>query len=1236
MHTLLEYINSGGSVFVEFAWGMLVQSSILIVAVLLIDLLIRKRVRAVFRYWVWMLVLVKLVLPPSLASPVSVGYFVGDSLPTISEKQPALAEQNFEKQKVVKSEIEFPAGPSLSQELDASGNQARSAEWPRLFAEVEVEPIAAKSGTQEVQPAGAVSLSWEGAVFAGWMLVVGVMCLLVLQRVFFVLSLIRQAKGGNDLMMENLEYCRKRLNLKTKVRLKVSPNATSPAVCGLFRPVILVPHNLTPDLGTSQLRTVLLHELAHIKRGDLWANLVQTFLQIVYFYNPLLWLASAVIRRIREQAVDETVQAAMGEKARDYPETLLNVARLAFKRPALLLRLIGVVESRSALKARIKRMLTRPIPKSAKLGIAGLILVVVIGGLLLPMAKAERQSGPTVAERVTLPYSVWMADIGIDDVMKILDLASGEIVQLSGFKKGADFIERVNSTSKGDVYVSYRKDANKPLIAFLKSAALEDEAATNENVITSPQIMEIPWETTVTTRKGHKYQFSLLSFDEKKCVIEYKLLNRAAKKAIAKAGHVKSNDKFTATLSNGVTVELVGLGTAPWESEQQWWRPDGVKTDKPEFKANDPPLKWPIDPNRLQFECAALVKFFNHSGKDISVPEVNLKNRILGIGLVSVIADDGSQMTYIVSNPFEGEVPNKADISLAVGTGPFKKAKTPSKKLNADQHDFYSLEDGLLIIRHPLRMNSMGTPSVDLTCPKKDFEFRLSAKLKTGETETWHGGSIGKEVKFFESTPKRENTKIEDIEELIIEYRPYEWVTFNNVSLKPGFKTNVQIEIENNMIKDSNNQLEIIRDILEKVESKYTSMKTYHAKGKTVSEISMRSETEEGLSRPHRIRSQFSINLSRDGKYCIEWSQNVHSAFTNTGAAWSVGSEDWLLLLGNKERMENRSMTLGAATGVSNGATATIPSLFFGEQIPLFNNLKFGPYEEINGEDCYVISGSINEFIYTYWISKERYLIHQVRWSSQNVQLPEDIDTDIHPETGSLRPEKFVITQTFDVIVINETISDEQFVPQNLKEAVREPSKNIEVEKTGEPVSGGAGEGKGLSFGPVVEIIINDNVSVGNNSNIDFDTGKLFPRPENWPQFSDDDWQQWIKKTGVDASGATRQTVKGLMCEGMIISPANNSWWEETPAHALATMDLWEKGKPGIPAYMTAQGQLPATYIFKTHEGGIGILQILGFKEDPSGGVKIRYKMVQNPGERVSGGAGEIEGEDVKVHPSVN
>jgi hypothetical protein len=167
------------------------------------------------------------------------------------------------------------------------------------------------------------------------------------------------------------------------------------------------------------LRAVLLHELAHIKRGDLWVNLAQTVLQIVYFYNPLLWFANAMIRRVREQAVDEMVLVAMGERAKSYPETLVNVAKLAFKQPTLSLRLIGVVESKNALAGRIKRILTRPLPKSAKLGILGLIAVLLVGAVLLPMAKVEK-ADVQVEEKKVLPVGDYALEFdGIDDFLEI-------------------------------------------------------------------------------------------------------------------------------------------------------------------------------------------------------------------------------------------------------------------------------------------------------------------------------------------------------------------------------------------------------------------------------------------------------------------------------------------------------------------------------------------------------------------------------------------------------------------------------------------------------------------------------------------------------------------------------------------------------------------------------------------------------------------------------------------------
>jgi beta-lactamase regulating signal transducer with metallopeptidase domain/tetratricopeptide (TPR) repeat protein len=369
MNTILEQINSAGFIFVRFALPMLVQSSVLIGVLLLADLLLRKKVRAVVRYWLWMLVLIKLALPTTLSSPVSLGYWFGDKLAGIKVSDTSIIAQPV----------------NLPQIIETETSAATGTPYPDIRPTT-ISPSITKPVVAQTSPA---PLTWQGIVFLVWMAVVGTMCLLLLQRLIFVTGLVAQAQNPAQLMNDAFRFCCGQIGIKGKVGLKVSANTACPAVCGLFRPVILVPQNLAPTLGSSRLRMVFLHELTHIKRGDLWVNLVQTILQIVYFYNPLLWLANSIIRRIREQAVDEAVQVAMGANAPQYPQTLVDVAKIAFNRPVLSLRLIGIVESKNVLKGRIERMLNRPIPKSAKLGFLGLIALLIFAVIFLPMAKAK-------------------------------------------------------------------------------------------------------------------------------------------------------------------------------------------------------------------------------------------------------------------------------------------------------------------------------------------------------------------------------------------------------------------------------------------------------------------------------------------------------------------------------------------------------------------------------------------------------------------------------------------------------------------------------------------------------------------------------------------------------------------------------------------------------------------------------------------------------------------------------
>ena len=105
----------------------------------------------------------------------------------------------------------------------------------------------------------------------------------------------------------------------------ISARAAMPFTYGLFRPVIVLPAS-AEDWGMDRRRSVLLHELAHVRRRDLLTNALVQLACVVYWFHPLVWLASRRVRIEAERACDALV-VATGTRASDYAGDLLEIAR---------------------------------------------------------------------------------------------------------------------------------------------------------------------------------------------------------------------------------------------------------------------------------------------------------------------------------------------------------------------------------------------------------------------------------------------------------------------------------------------------------------------------------------------------------------------------------------------------------------------------------------------------------------------------------------------------------------------------------------------------------------------------------------------------------------------------------------------------------------------------------------------------------------------------------------------
>jgi WD40 repeat protein/beta-lactamase regulating signal transducer with metallopeptidase domain len=166
-----------------------------------------------------------------------------------------------------------------------------------------------------------------------------------------------------------------RLEIHRPVRLVESRRIEVPSVIGWFRPVILLPVTALTGLPVSQVEALLAHELAHIRRHDYLANLVQTAAEILFFYHPVLWWISRRIREERENCCDDLAVAVCGD-VQTYARALASMEELR-SQSALSLAANG-----GSLLQRIRRLSQRgsrqTLPPKSRLSTGGVSLLILL------------------------------------------------------------------------------------------------------------------------------------------------------------------------------------------------------------------------------------------------------------------------------------------------------------------------------------------------------------------------------------------------------------------------------------------------------------------------------------------------------------------------------------------------------------------------------------------------------------------------------------------------------------------------------------------------------------------------------------------------------------------------------------------------------------------------------------------------------------------------------------------
>lgn len=151
------------------------------------------------------------------------------------------------------------------------------------------------------------------------------------------------------------------LGIKKKVSVWLSEHIEVPSVTGLIKPIILLPLSILNNLSGDQVNAILLHELAHIKRNDYLLNFIQSFLELILFFNPFALFISNAAKKERENCCDDWVLTYQFNRL-EYAKALLILEE---QRQQHLPLILAATNNKKLLLQRIKRLVNNQAPETS-------------------------------------------------------------------------------------------------------------------------------------------------------------------------------------------------------------------------------------------------------------------------------------------------------------------------------------------------------------------------------------------------------------------------------------------------------------------------------------------------------------------------------------------------------------------------------------------------------------------------------------------------------------------------------------------------------------------------------------------------------------------------------------------------------------------------------------------------------------------------------------------------------
>jgi bla regulator protein BlaR1 len=334
----------------DWVWSVSIMASVLVVLIVVMQRVLKHRLKPRWHYLMWLLVIVRLMLPWGPESEFSIYNWIG-----YSDSVHSTVHVNQE---------EKLAEAALSEKT-------------------------------------AVQTMYRN-VFVVWLIgvcLLGAYTIRINRR--FAQQMSKETVRITDArILELFNQCKTMMSIHKPIALVESPSTSTPTLFGMIKPQLIMPQAIINRLNDEQLQHVFLHELAHSKRNDIAVNWFMHILLIFHWFNPVLWYAYRRMREDQEIASDALALSYLApDKSQDYGHTLIKLLE-NFSQPARVAGNVNLTGSKAQLQRRIT-MIKQFKSNSYRWSFLGIAAIIFISGCTLTNPKASETASQSVSTTIS-------------------------------------------------------------------------------------------------------------------------------------------------------------------------------------------------------------------------------------------------------------------------------------------------------------------------------------------------------------------------------------------------------------------------------------------------------------------------------------------------------------------------------------------------------------------------------------------------------------------------------------------------------------------------------------------------------------------------------------------------------------------------------------------------------------------------------------------------------------------